>query len=239
MIIECPNCHTKFKVKDELIPPEGRKVKCSKCGNVFLAKKQIEEEVFDLSDKVPTEPEKKLEKELEKVAERYKRPAPKKIKKKEDKTNRALYLITLLMLIFAISFSGIYLYIKTKHTSPPFTFMDLKGNFYENKNYGTILVVEGKVKNNWNMSFTKIKIKVDLYDNRGEKIGSTTTYLGNIFSKEELLNLNEKQLQALIYEQVVLKPGATLPFMAIFFHPPKISYSFQATILDYQVLKRK
>lgn len=31
MIIKCPNCKTKFKVDDNLIPTEGKKVKCSLC----------------------------------------------------------------------------------------------------------------------------------------------------------------------------------------------------------------
>ncbi len=31
MIIKCPNCKTKFKVDNNLIPTEGKKVKCSLC----------------------------------------------------------------------------------------------------------------------------------------------------------------------------------------------------------------
>ncbi|BBD07864.1 DUF3426 domain-containing protein [Desulfovibrio ferrophilus] len=35
MIVECSNCHSTFNLPDELIPSEGRKVKCSVCDNVF------------------------------------------------------------------------------------------------------------------------------------------------------------------------------------------------------------
>ena len=31
MIIVCNNCKTKFKLQDNLIPPEGRMVQCSYC----------------------------------------------------------------------------------------------------------------------------------------------------------------------------------------------------------------
>lgn len=38
MIIECPNCNTSFNVPDTAISSEGRKVKCSRCQHVWLAK---------------------------------------------------------------------------------------------------------------------------------------------------------------------------------------------------------
>ena len=38
MIIQCPNCSTKFKINDNLIPPEGKKVKCSFCNHIWKTK---------------------------------------------------------------------------------------------------------------------------------------------------------------------------------------------------------
>ncbi len=38
MIIQCEKCSTRFKVPDGKIPPEGAKVRCSRCGLVFLAR---------------------------------------------------------------------------------------------------------------------------------------------------------------------------------------------------------
>lgn len=35
MIIICNNCKTKFKVQDNLIPPEGKMVKCSYCNAIW------------------------------------------------------------------------------------------------------------------------------------------------------------------------------------------------------------
>ena len=35
MILQCPNCGTKFQVNDNLIPSVGRKVKCSVCNNIW------------------------------------------------------------------------------------------------------------------------------------------------------------------------------------------------------------
>lgn len=35
MIITCSNCQSRFNIKEELIKPDGSKVKCSKCQNIF------------------------------------------------------------------------------------------------------------------------------------------------------------------------------------------------------------
>ena len=45
MIIECISCSKKFELKDELLPPEGSKVRCGACSEVwfFHPKKSLEE----------------------------------------------------------------------------------------------------------------------------------------------------------------------------------------------------
>jgi predicted Zn finger-like uncharacterized protein len=35
MIIECKNCNKKFKVNDELIPTNGRQIKCGSCKHIW------------------------------------------------------------------------------------------------------------------------------------------------------------------------------------------------------------
>jgi predicted Zn finger-like uncharacterized protein len=36
MIIECKNCLRKFNLNENLLKPDGSKVRCTKCGNIFL-----------------------------------------------------------------------------------------------------------------------------------------------------------------------------------------------------------
>ena len=51
MIVQCGKCQTKYNLPDAKIPEAGAKVKCSKCGNVFMAKKpQPEPSMDDLPD---------------------------------------------------------------------------------------------------------------------------------------------------------------------------------------------
>jgi predicted Zn finger-like uncharacterized protein len=37
MIIECNGCSRKFNLKDDLLKPQGSKVRCTKCGTIFMA----------------------------------------------------------------------------------------------------------------------------------------------------------------------------------------------------------
>lgn len=51
MIIKCPECSTGFAIKEELLPPEGRKVKCSKCAHVWLQRRPwVKPELDDMPD---------------------------------------------------------------------------------------------------------------------------------------------------------------------------------------------
>ncbi len=36
MRLTCPNCGAQYQVPDEVIPPEGRDVQCSNCGNTWF-----------------------------------------------------------------------------------------------------------------------------------------------------------------------------------------------------------
>ncbi len=48
MIIECPNCETRYEIPVDL-PPEGRKVRCSSCNHVWQATRENQPKPEDLS----------------------------------------------------------------------------------------------------------------------------------------------------------------------------------------------
>ena len=54
MIVTCPGCGSKYRVRDEAVPPGGAELKCPSCGAVFVAHppKHSEEEIATALDKI-------------------------------------------------------------------------------------------------------------------------------------------------------------------------------------------
>ncbi len=65
MIVQCENCQTKFNVNETLLKPEGSKVKCSRCENIFKVylpeQTEVEESVIDSSIQEEPEPDIEIE----------------------------------------------------------------------------------------------------------------------------------------------------------------------------------
>ncbi len=62
MILKCPACHSRFKVPDAAIPPEGRIVKCSRCAHSWHATRPalefvLMDEPAPVPEQVPDAPE--------------------------------------------------------------------------------------------------------------------------------------------------------------------------------------
>lgn len=65
MIIQCNQCNTKFKISDSKLKPEGVKVKCKKCANIFVVFPESPKEEDALFGKESIElTEKKLHEEI-------------------------------------------------------------------------------------------------------------------------------------------------------------------------------
>ena len=51
MIIECINCGKKFEVHSDLIPSEGRTIKCGSCYHVWFYKKEEQIDNYEIDEK--------------------------------------------------------------------------------------------------------------------------------------------------------------------------------------------
>jgi predicted Zn finger-like uncharacterized protein len=70
MIITCPDCATRFLLDDSLMPVRGRKVRCARCGNVWLEQSPLQlaeavTPVDPVSASIDTEPEPVVEQKLD------------------------------------------------------------------------------------------------------------------------------------------------------------------------------
>ncbi|MGE5177429.1 MAG: zinc-ribbon domain-containing protein [Hyphomicrobiales bacterium] len=57
MTIECIHCHARYSIADSLVPPQGARVKCKKCGQVFPIKPPAAEPAPTEMALVPPTPE--------------------------------------------------------------------------------------------------------------------------------------------------------------------------------------
>jgi len=52
MIVTCPQCNAKYRVRDEQVPDEGAELECPECATHFLAQRPTEKELSVVVDKL-------------------------------------------------------------------------------------------------------------------------------------------------------------------------------------------
>lgn len=57
MILTCPNCSTRFLISAQVLAPEGRRVKCSKCSEDWFQMPDPDELINDLEEQIEDIPE--------------------------------------------------------------------------------------------------------------------------------------------------------------------------------------
>lgn len=86
MIVTCPNCSSKYRVRDEVVPPEGAQLKCPECGTLFVAHppKHSDGELREALTRV-TAAKETAEKELDEIRRELER-----VRKEAAKTRETL-----------------------------------------------------------------------------------------------------------------------------------------------------
>ncbi len=227
MIVSCPRCNTKYKVADELIRPEGSKLKCTKCGHIFLQKREEDTntgvEVSLSSEKISLE-----------------RPAVNR--------KRLWVLLTVICGCLIMGVAGWILYphlIKYlpshKKTPAPSSnsttsslseikkigLEDIKQYMVENDLIGKLLVIQGKAVNHFDKPKALIKVEATLYDSRGKVLKKKDIFCGNTLSLFQLQSWPKKRMEAELHSKVGIlmkntniPPGGSVDFMVVFYNPP-------------------
>ena len=108
MIIECTNCHKKFKVESSLIPESGRKIQCGSCNHIWFYKEKADIS----SDQLITDNQNLIEeenKENDVILEK----TPKKSKISSNKNNFSFSKILSYLIVGIISFVAIIVILDT------------------------------------------------------------------------------------------------------------------------------
>ena len=109
----------------------------------------------------------------------------------------------------------------------------------ENTRVGRMVVVEGRVVNNFDTAKDLILLEITLFDKSGRPLVVREQYCGVTLSLLQLRTLPKASIESALTNQVVILnnntdilPGGHVPFSTVFFNMPAQAYEFEVRILD-------
>jgi hypothetical protein len=116
---------------------------------------------------------------------------------------------------------------------------NVKQYYVANEKVGNLFVVEGKAVNKFSKPKERIKVEVILYDAANNVLTSQSFLCGNVLSQFQLQVQSEKEIKdglasdvGILSNNTFIRPGASTPFMAVFFSPPKGVKEFMVKVVD-------
>lgn len=251
MIVQCTECRSKFNFPESELTGEGVWLKCGTCKNLFfltnpdcleaVPEEDIPEDEIDFSDDgdAMEEPSDLDGAEEEEVRRRRLSPVLKGV------GIAAAVLLATSVLYFVI-FPDIgnnilreaVKYVPfskelglTGRVAPPVNtgidFINVKEKFLKNWIVGDIMVIQGTAVNKSNKPASLLKVKAKLLDSSGQFIAESSSYAGDIFTEDELLNLTEQEILSKLsfpggseYPNKDIAPEGSIPFLIVFIKPP-------------------
>jgi predicted Zn finger-like uncharacterized protein len=107
------------------------------------------------------------------------------------------------------------------------TFEEYSGSFLQTNRLGQLFIIKGNVVNNYQKSRSFILLKGTIEDEEGKAIRQKLAYAGNIFTENELKDIELDEIDKAHKNQkgkgninVDVAPGSSVPFMIIFENLP-------------------
>ena len=220
MEIKCPNCTSRFNLPDQLAKP-GVKLRCSVCKTVFTYEPEV-----PLAEQGPL-PEMPIKKKLPLVK-----------------------LALILVLVLACAGGGWYYYsLKSAAMQPNeqeiakqiklLTMRNVRQYYVDNEKVGKVFVIEGRVINEFPQPKELITVEGQIYD-KDMKTLAVKKQLGGVqLSLFQLQVLSEKEMESFLNNKVEILTnntnvprGGEVPFMVLFYAPPKGVAEFGVKIVD-------
>ena len=116
---------------------------------------------------------------------------------------------------------------------------NVKQYYVANEKTGNLFVVEGKAVNQFSGPKERIKVEVVLYDGTGNVLASQAFMCGNVLSQFQLQVQTRPEIEeglksdvGILSNNTFIRPGASTPFMAVFFEPPTGVKEFLVKVVD-------
>jgi len=116
---------------------------------------------------------------------------------------------------------------------------NVKQYYVANEKAGNLFVVEGKAVNKFAVPKEQIKVEVVLYDATGGVLVSQSFLCGNVLSQFQLQVQTKREIDdglssevGILSNNTFIRPGASSPFMAVFFQPPAGVKEFLVKVVD-------
>ncbi len=116
---------------------------------------------------------------------------------------------------------------------------NVKQYYVANEKTGNLFVVEGKAVNKFATPKEQIKVEVVLYDGAQNVLTSQAFLCGNVLSQFQLQVQTQAEIQdglssevGILSNNTFIRPGASTPFMAVFYNPPAGVKEFLVKVVD-------
>ena len=143
-----------------------------------------------------------------------------------------------------------YLGLETADPSDPVSMVselelrDVRQYQVKNEKVGNLVIIEGKVKNNFPAPRELIRLEAELYDASGNKLVSQQQLAGNSMSSFQLELLDKDELDKVLNNKLDIVeantnvlPGNEVPFTVIFVNPPAEASDYKVRIAEASIPK--
>lgn len=116
---------------------------------------------------------------------------------------------------------------------------DVRQYQMKNEKVGTLVIIEGKVKNNFPVPRELIRLEAELYDAEGNMLVSRQQLAGNSMSSFQLEELDSEELDKVLNNKLDIVeantnvlPGNEVPFTVVFVNPPSGASDYKVRIVE-------
>ncbi len=269
MVITCPNCDTQFNLANELYMPgrKARCSVCANTFVLPAVVPDDSDEPESAQDagfgSLPNELNEVAAPVGANSADTVKEGKKDKKAKAKDgaaksggKLKKVLLLLAVLLCLCGLAVGGYIIYVQNFAFKAPaadpvaerisnidkvrdLLLIDVQHKYVQNVNLGPLVVITGKVRNNFSTPKDKIKVEAALLDKNGKVLAVQQQYCGivvpefqlQVKGKQEIAQALDNRFEMLA-NNINVMPGIEVPFMVVFVYPPSDMVEYTVMVVD-------